>query len=106
MGDGQAARADSQVGVLLRHGRGQRDDAGAEQRRHDHRVLDAELADQEADHGRAEQERRVAEGDHDGQHPAAAEVAGDRVHLRGDHADAETDQGPADHQQRQAARPG
>ena len=93
-------------------GRGQRrcaawwtpgDDAGTQQGRYSHRVVDPELVDQEADDGRADQERRVAEGHDHSEYPAAADVAGNRVHLRRDHADAEADQRPAEQQQRQAA---
>ncbi len=69
-------------------------------RRDGHGVVQPEVVDEEADHRRPGQEGGVAEGDDDGEYAAAADVAGDGVHLGRDHADAQPDQGPADEQQR------
>src|SRR5215213_11191667 len=66
-------------------------------------MVQPEMVDEEPDGGRPEEEGGITEGDDDGKHSAAADVAGDRVDLRRDHADSESDQGPADKQQWQAA---
>src|SRR5215207_9821350 len=94
-----------EVGVVLRHGGGEANDAGAEDCRDGHRLVKPEMVDEEADQGRPCEEGGVTEGDDD-EYSAAADVAGDRVYLRRDHADSQSDQSPADEQQWQAADEG
>jgi hypothetical protein len=64
------------------------------------------MADEEADHRRPQEEGGMTELDHDGEHSAAADVAGDCEYLRRDHADSQCDQCPAEEQRRQAADEG